>query len=64
MNATLKRYADAKQLVYLDYYTPMANAAGGLDPYLSKNGVKPPAKGYAVMAPLAEAAVKRAMALE
>jgi lysophospholipase L1-like esterase len=25
----VKRYADAKQLVYLDYYTPMANAAGG-----------------------------------
>ncbi|KAG0732107.1 hypothetical protein G6F23_014647 [Rhizopus arrhizus] len=32
LNASLRRYADAKQLVYLDYYTPMANAEGGLDP--------------------------------
>jgi len=64
LNTALKRYAEAKQLVYLDYYTPMANAAGGLDPQLAEDGVHPTAKGYAVMAPLAEAAVKRAMALE
>lgn len=61
LNTALKRYADAKQLVYLDYYTPMANAAGGLDPQLAGDGVHPTAKGYAVMAPLAEAAVKRAL---
>ena len=61
LNTALKRYADAKQLVYLDYYTPMANAAGGLDPQLADDGVHPTAKGYAVMAPLAEAAVKRAL---
>jgi hypothetical protein len=35
LNTALKRYADAQQLVYLDYYTPMANAAGGLDPQLA-----------------------------
>ena len=62
LNTALKRYAEAKQLVYLDYYTPMANAAGGLDPQLAEDGVHPTAKGYAVMAPLAEAAVKRAAA--
>ncbi|WP_447897191.1 SGNH/GDSL hydrolase family protein [Stenotrophomonas sepilia] len=62
LNAALKRYADAKQLVYLDYYTPMTNAAGGLDPQLAEDGVHPTAKGYAVMAPLAEAAIRRAMA--
>ena len=61
LNTALKRYADAQQLVYLDYYTPMANAAGGLDPQLADDGVHPTAKGYAVMAPLAEAAVKRAL---
>ncbi len=61
LNTALKRYAEAKQLVYLDYYTPMANAAGGLDPQLAEDGVHPTAKGYAVMAPLAEAAVKRAL---
>lgn len=61
LNTALKRYADAQQLVYLDYYTPMANAIGGLDPQLAEDGVHPTAKGYAVMAPLAEAAVKRAL---
>jgi lysophospholipase L1-like esterase len=38
LNTALKRYADAQQLVYLDYYTPMANAAGGLD-QLADDGV-------------------------
>lgn len=61
LNTALKRYADAQHLVYLDYYTPMANAGGGLDPQLADDGVHPTAKGYAVMAPLAEAAVKRAL---
>lgn len=62
LNAALKRYADAQQLVYLDYYTPMANAQGGLDPQLADDGVHPTAKGYALMTPLAEAAVSRALA--
>ena len=61
LNASLRRYADAKQLVYLDYHTPMANAAGGLDPQLADDGVHPTAKGYEVMAPLVEAAIKRAL---
>ncbi|WP_369039133.1 SGNH/GDSL hydrolase family protein [Stenotrophomonas maltophilia] len=61
LNTALKRYADAQQLVYLDYYTPMANSAGGLDAPLATDGVHPTATGYALMAPLAEAAVKRAL---
>ena len=39
----------------------MVNAAGGLDPQLADDGVHPTTKGYAVMAPLAEAAIKRAL---
>ncbi|MFL4596474.1 SGNH/GDSL hydrolase family protein [Stenotrophomonas maltophilia] len=61
LNTALKRYAEAKQLIYLDYYAPMVNAAGGLDPQLADDGVHPTTKGYAVMAPLAEAAIKRAL---
>jgi len=59
LNTALKRYADAQQLVYLDYYTAMANSAGGLDRQLAEDGVHPTAKGYALMAPLAEAAIER-----
>ncbi|MBK0025110.1 SGNH/GDSL hydrolase family protein [Stenotrophomonas sp. S48] len=62
VNAALKQYADAQGLVYLDYYSAMANAAGGLDPALAADGVHPTAQGYAVMAPLAERAIKRALA--
>ncbi len=62
LNAALKRQADARGLVYLDYHTPMANRAGGLDAQLATDGVHPTAKGYALMAPLAEAAIERAQA--
>lgn len=61
LNAALKQYADAQGLVYLDYYTAMANAAGGLDPALAADGVHPTAKGYALMSPLAEQAIAQAL---
>jgi len=62
LNDALKAYAAANGLVYLDYHTPMANAAGGLDRALAEDGVHPTAKGYAVMAPLAEQAIGQALA--
>lgn len=61
LNAALKQYADAKGVVYLDYHSAMTNAEGGLDPALAADGVHPTAKGYALMAPLAEQAIKRAL---
>ncbi|KAF1015589.1 MAG: hypothetical protein GAK31_01064 [Stenotrophomonas maltophilia] len=61
LNAALARYAREQGLVYLDYYTPMANADGGLDPALAADGVHPTAKGYALMVPLADAAIRRAL---
>jgi lysophospholipase L1-like esterase len=62
LNTRLKALAAREGLVYLDYYTPMANAQGGLDPELASDGVHPTAKGYAVMAPLAEKAIAEALA--
>lgn len=62
LNMRLKALAAREGLVYLDYYTPMANAQGGLDPELASDGVHPTAKGYAVMAPLAEKAIAEALA--
>ena len=61
LNAALKRHADARGLVYLDYYAAMTNRAGGLDAQLASDGVHPTAKGYALMAPLAEAAITHAL---
>jgi acyl-CoA thioesterase I len=62
MNTRLKALSAREGLVYLDYYTPMANAQGGLDPELAHDGVHPTAKGYAVMSPLAEKAIAEALA--
>lgn len=62
MNARLKAMADREGLVYLDYYSAMVNAKGGLDPDLAVDGVHPTAKGYTMMAPLAEKAIAQALA--
>jgi lysophospholipase L1-like esterase len=62
MNARLKALCEREHLVYLDYYTSMANANGGLNPELALDGVHPTAKGYAMMAPLAEKAIAEALA--
>ncbi|MFT4256410.1 MAG: SGNH/GDSL hydrolase family protein [Pseudoxanthomonas sp.] len=57
LNAWIKQYAHENGFVYLDYYTAMANAEGGLDPELAADGVHPTVAGYARMAPLAQRAV-------
>lgn len=62
MNARLKALCEREGLAYLDYYTPMANANGGLDKELAGDGVHPTAKGYAMMSPLAEKAIAEALA--
>ncbi len=63
LNSWIRSYADATGAVYLDYHTPMADARGGLRAELTRDGVHPNAAGYAVMAPLAEAAIARALRL-
>ena len=62
MNTRLKALCQKDGLVYLDYYSAMANANGGLDLELAKDGVHPTAKGYAIMSPLAEKAIAEALA--
>jgi len=61
LNAWLKDYAAKNNLVYVDYYTPMANAEGGLKSDLGSDGVHPNNAGYAIMAPLAETAIAEAL---
>lgn len=62
LNEWLKGYAKEQQVVYLDYYTAMAGPDGGMKPGISIDGVHPNAAGYAIMEPLAEAAVEKALA--
>ena len=61
LNAWMRRYAEEIGETYLDYHTPMADARGGLPPSLADDGVHPNLAGYRLMAPLAEAAIARAL---
>jgi lysophospholipase L1-like esterase len=60
INTWMKDYAAANGHVYLDYFSAMTDAAGVLREELSSDDLHPNVKGYAVMAPLAEAAIARA----
>jgi len=57
LNAWMKEFAGTHRLVYLDYFSAMADEKGFLKDELSNDGLHPNAQGYAVMAPLAQAAI-------
>jgi lysophospholipase L1-like esterase len=61
VNDWLKKYAAAERHVYLDYFSAMVDASGHLREDLSADDLHPNAKGYAIMGPLAEAAIKQAL---
>lgn len=62
LNAWLKAYAAQVGAVYADYYAALADDKGMLRDGLSGDGLHPNAKGYDLMAPVAEAAIAKAMA--
>ena len=57
LNNWMKEYAAKNHLTYLDYYAAMVDEKGFLKDELSNDGLHPNAAGYAVMNPLAEAAI-------
>ena len=61
LNEWMKTYTGSNKLTYLDYYSAMVDDKGFLRDELSEDGLHPNAKGYSIMAPLAEAAIARAM---
>lgn len=61
LNEKLSDYASKNRLVFLDYYSAMADSNLAMKPELSKDGVHPNAAGYAIMAPLAEKAIGKAL---
>lgn len=61
LNAWIQDYARKNRLVYLDYYSPMADEHMGLKSIYSEDGVHPNEKGYKVMEPLAEKAIQMAL---
>ena len=61
INAWMKAYAAEKGYVYVDFHTAMKDERDGLPATLSKDGVHPLPAGYAIMAPLVEAGIEKAL---
>lgn len=60
LNAWLKDFAKLRGAVFADYHTALVNAEGGMNPDVAPDGIHPNAKGYAVMEPIARAAIAEA----
>ena len=57
LNKWMKEFAAAHRMTYLDYFSAMVDDKGFLKDELSNDGLHPNPQGYAVMNPLAEAAI-------
>jgi lysophospholipase L1-like esterase len=62
LNSWLKKYCAENGWIFLDYYSSMLDEQGMMRKELSADGLHPNAAGYAIMAPLAQAAVNEALA--
>ena len=61
LNRWLKGYCAANGHVYLDYFSAMVDARGFLKRELAEDGLHPTKSGFALMAPLAQQAIDRAI---
>ena len=61
LNRWMKNYCESNGCVYLDYFSPMVDSGGLLKKELAEDGLHPNPDGYAIMAPLAEAAILKAL---
>jgi lysophospholipase L1-like esterase len=61
LNNWIKDYCAASRLMYVDYFSAMVDDKGMLKRDLSEDGLHPNKAGYAIMAPLAEKAIQKAL---
>jgi lysophospholipase L1-like esterase len=61
LNAWMKDYAAKTGAVYADYFSVLVDEKGMLKDGISADGLHPNAKGYELMAPVAEAAIQKAL---
>jgi lysophospholipase L1-like esterase len=59
LNAWIKNYAASVGATYADYFSAVVDGNGMLKEGYSDDGLHPNAKGYALMAPVAEAAIAK-----
>lgn len=61
LNAWIKNYAASAGAVYADYFSAVVDSNGMLKEGLSGDGLHPNKQGYALMAPVAQAAIDKAL---
>jgi len=61
LNEWMKAYAAKSGAIYADYFSALADAKGMLKEGISMDGLHPNAAGYALMAPIADAAIQKAL---
>lgn len=61
LNKRFKQYAATVGAVYCDFFSAMADERDGLPEALSEDGVHPNKEGYAIMGPMVENAIARAL---
>ncbi|MGH9517343.1 MAG: SGNH/GDSL hydrolase family protein [Terriglobales bacterium] len=61
LNKWLKDYCERNNLIYLDYFPAMVDDKGLLKRDLADDGLHPNKAGFAIMAPMAEKAIEKAL---
>jgi lysophospholipase L1-like esterase len=61
LNAWMKNYAASVGAVYADYFSAVVDSNGMFKEGFSNDGLHPNPQGYALMAPVAEAAIEKAL---
>jgi lysophospholipase L1-like esterase len=61
LNSWMKDYAARVNAIYADYFMPLVDEKGWLKDGISDDGLHPNAEGYRMMAPIAAAAIEKAL---
>src|SRR5665213_76815 len=61
LNSWMQDYCAKAGCIYADYFTAMSDEKHGMKEGLSRDGIHPTPAGYAIMAPIAERAIARAL---
>lgn len=59
LNKWIKDYSDKNEIIYVDFFTPMADEKNGLKKNYSEDGVHPNVAGYKLMEPILESAIAK-----
>ncbi len=61
LNDWIRKYTEETHAAYVDYYSVLVDSSGYLKEGYSNDGLHPNDKGYALMAPLAQAAIDKVL---